>query len=148
MKILCHHGYFLFEEESPGEIGRFSSIYDVTLSGLPGTSSYTFESLLDAEEYSLAGKDYLNLAATETFEGSPGEILEANGFVYDLNLELLVPLLSIVSMVTLQTSDFYYVSNSLIQPGSMLANGERVLDYKASLDLKTSIFRYTEVGFG
>lgn len=145
MRIYCRHGYFLFEESEPGDIGRFSSVYDVELVNL--NQFYTFESLSEAKKYSLAAKLYLNLPAIETFEGEPWEVFEANGFVYSLDLDLIQPAESVTTLITLAASDFYYVSRALIQPGSLLQSGQRVVDYNAWYDWNSSVYRYTELGF-
>lgn len=145
MKIICRHGHFLFDETEPGEIGRFSMVYDVELEALGDL--FTFPFLVDAEKFSLVGKTYLNLPATKMFEGEPWEIMKANGLVYDLGLDLLKPVLTVVSVVELMESDFYYVSKSLIQPGSLLKSGDRIVDYTAWFDWKSSSFKYTEIGF-
>jgi len=145
MKINCRHGYFIVHETEPGEVGRFSSVYDVELAAFQ--DFYTFPFLIDAGNYSLESNQYLNLAAVETYEGDPWEVLRANGFVYDLGLDLLIPVTSITAVITLQESDFYYVSSGLIQPGSLLKSGQRLVDYTAWFDWKSSTFRYTEIGF-
>jgi hypothetical protein len=145
MKITCIHGYFIFEESEPGEIGRFSSVYGVELAA-SGLGYYTFPFLLDAPKYSLIGKTYLNLMAVAMFEGEPWDILEANEFVYDLGSGDLSTLLLIVSPITLRASDFYYVSNSLIQPGSRLPSGQRIMDYTCWFDWSISSFKYTDIG--
>jgi hypothetical protein len=145
MRINCGHGFFLFEEDEPGEIGRFSSVYGTDLVSMGAYA--TFEALAEAEEYSLAGKNYLNLPAIKTFEGDPWEIFEENGFVYSLNLGLVVPLTTIIAPITLQTSDLYYVSTALIQPGSPLASGDRIVSYKAHLDRSMTTLKYTEIEY-
>jgi hypothetical protein len=145
MRIYCRHGYFLFEETEPGDMGRFSSVYDVDL--VKVDHYYTFETLSEAEKYSLAGKMYLNLPALETFEGEPWEVFEQNGFVYSIELDIIQPVESVTTMIKIAASDFYYVSRALIQPGSLLQTGQKVVDYNAWFDWRSSVYRYTELGF-
>lgn len=143
--IQSRHGYFRFNETDPGELARFSSVYDLDLVSL--SDYYTFSFLEEAKRYSLIGKDYLGLPATALFEGEPWEVMEKNGFIYDLELDLLKPVISVSTTIELQAAELYYISKSLIQPGSLLKSGQRVVDYTAMFDWKIANFKYTEIGF-
>jgi hypothetical protein len=145
MKIESRHGYFIFEEETAGEIGRFSSVYGLELVSVE--DYFTFDDLSEADEYSLIGKPFLDFPAIARFEGAPWEIMRANAVIYDIELGILKPVVSVISQISLQQSDFYYVSNSLIQPGSILNSGQRIVDFKCWYDWRVSTFKYTELGF-
>lgn len=144
MIIKCRHGFFTFEEESPGEISKFASFFDASLVSYRGT--FTFEELSEAAEYSILSKPYLGVPAIKTFEGDPWEIMAENDLVYDLSLKSVVPIETIVTSASVIKSDFFYYQEKLIQPGSFLSGGGRVLGYTAWYSWQKAIgFRYTEI---
>lgn len=143
MIIRCRSGFFLFEETVPGEVSTFASVFKVTL--VPYKNFYTFEFLEDAEEYSLLGKPYLNLPALATFEGEPWEVMEENGFVYSLSLGILVPKISILSVIKIARTQTAYIQDGIIQPGSLTPLGERISGYKAWFSFRTNSFQYAEI---
>lgn len=142
VKIKCRHGFFTFHEEKAGEISKFAYLFDLDL--VPFRDAYTFESLVDAESYSLAGKLYLNLPAIKTFEGEPWEVLEENKFVYGLSLGALIPIETIIDPITVSKSDYYYLQTGLIQPGCLIG-GKRVINYSAWYGWQAYSIKYTEI---
>lgn len=106
----------------------------MTLTGFklaPRETYYTFEKLVDAPDYSLAGKTLIDLPAVKSFEGKPWEVFEANGFVYDFTKDAVVPIASITQTTRVRQAGNVYVSPGLILPGSLTAEGLRVTDYAA-----------------
>lgn len=145
MQVNCLHGYFIFRETRCGEMSRFSSIF-----GLPLSSQddyYTFDPLLDAPDYSIAGNLYLEAPALKTFEGKPWEIMEKNGLVYNFNTELIVPIESVTQLVEIKQASNYFLSDGLILPGSVTDDGSRVTDYSAWFYFDLMKFKYTEIDY-
>lgn len=79
MRVRCIHGYFIFDEMRQGQISDFMQYSNLKLA--PKEDYDTFEELVDTPEYSLIGKNLLNLPAIALYEGKPWEVFEANEFV-------------------------------------------------------------------
>ena len=146
MRVKCRHGFFIFEETRVGQVSDFMSLTGLKL--VPWRDEYTFETLADAPEYSLTGKDLLGIPAVATFEGQPWEVFEANGFVYDFVQDLVVPIASIIQTTRVQRAGNRFISPGLILPGSLTDEG-RVKDYAAwfSRDRSPLSWIFTEVGY-
>lgn len=128
MRVLCRHGHFAFYPRNASEIAKFSNYFNVTLKR--ENDYFTFSSLFGAKNYSILGKPYLNLPAVKTFEGLPWYVMKANGFVYDISLGVLIPKLSVISVIELPLVGFYFrAGGSLIQPGSRTLTGQQILSY-------------------
>lgn len=145
MKINCRHGFFIFEENRGGELSEFISLFGLDLEARG--SYFTFSDLVDAPDFSITGKLYMNLPGVKTFAGMPWEIFEANQWVYNYDTGLLTPIASITSLVTIYESGNYFFSEGLILPGSLTAEGKRVKDYAAWFSTDTMKFKYSEVSF-
>jgi hypothetical protein len=145
LKIKCLHGFFIFEESRAGEISDFIQLVQFDL--VPWENHFTFADLVAAPEYSLVGKSYLGTPAVATYAGRPWEVMEANGFVYNFNSGLLVPIDSITSLVTISQAGNHFVSPGLIMPGSITDDGSRVKDYAAWFSVENFRFKYSEVTF-
>jgi hypothetical protein len=146
IKINCRHGFFRFIESTPGECAEFSAIFGFELARFE--DSFTFEGLALAKDYSILGGQYLGNVATATYAGDPGEVMRANELVYDFRYSEVTPIASITQPVEISQSGFYYVSNGLILPGSIRADGTRVTDYSAWYLFDKKVFRYSEVTVG
>ena len=143
MRVRCLHGYFIFEEMKQGQISDF-----IRYSGLPLVSKdnyYTFFKLKDIPDYSLVGKNILNLPAIALFEGKPWEVFEANEFVFDFTTGLLVPITAVARVIEIKQAGNLFISNGLIQPGSLTAEGKRVKDYAAWFSRDRLTWHYSEV---
>lgn len=145
MRAKCLHGFFIFEETKVGQVSDFMSMTGLTL--VPWRGAYTFEDLVDAPDFSLAGKNYLGVPAIETFEGEPWEILEANQLVYNFNTGSLVAIDSILQQVEITPAGNRLLSNGLILPGSLTAEGDRVRDYSAWFSRDTLRWLYSGVTY-
>lgn len=132
MRVRCLHGYFIFDETRSGQLSEFMSLtegYELTRVG----DRYIFSDLEEAPRYSLKNGELLNTVATVNFEGEPWEVFEANGLVYNFETGLLVPITSITQTISIDVAGNRYISNGLILPGSITADGDRVKDYSAWL---------------
>ena len=145
MRVRCLHGYFIFNEMRQGQISDFMNLTGLSL--VSKDNYYTFEGLEDAPEYSLVGKTLLNLPAIALFEGKPWEVFEANEMVFDFTTGLLVPITSIVRIIEIKQAGNMFVTNGLIQPGSLTADGKRVKDYAAWFSRDRLTWHYSEVAY-
>ena len=145
MRVRCLHGYFIFNEMRQGQISDFMNLTGLSL--VSKDNYYTFEGLEDAPEYSLVGKTLLNLPAIALFEGKPWEVFEANEMVFDFTTGLLVPITSIARIVEIKQAGNMFVSNGLIQPGSLTADGKRVKDYAAWFSRDRLTWHYSEIAY-
>lgn len=145
MRVRCLHGYFIFDEMRQGQISDFMNLTGLSL--VSKDNYYTFEGLEDAPEYSLLGKNYLNLPAVALYEGKPWEVFEANEFVFDFTTGLLVPIVSITRLIEIKQAGNLFVTNGLIQPGSLTKEGKRVKDYAAWFSRDRLTWHYSEVTY-
>lgn len=145
LRAKCLHGFFIFQETKVGQVSDFMSLTGLSL--VPWRDAYTFEDLAEAPDFSLAGKALLGVAATKTFEGEPWEVFEANGFAYNFDTGLVVPIQSVTQQVVIQLAGNRFISNGLILPGSLTAEGERVKDYSAWFSRDTLRWLYSEVEY-
>lgn len=143
LKINCQHGYFIFEEQRAGEVSDFITMFGFDM--VRKQNYFTFADLDDAPEYSIKGNALLDNIATETFEGSPGEVFRKNKMVYNYDTGLLVPIISITNIIELSDAGNFYLSSGLILPGSLTAEGSRVTDYAAWFSTDNMKFKYSEV---
>lgn len=145
MKIKCLHGFYIFRNDYAGEISRFCSLTGLDI--VPKDDYFTFAFLKDAPDYSFTGKTYLGLPALETYEGKPWEVMEENGFVYDVNAGSLKLIQLITKVVDIEQVGSVYVASGLLQAGSIAKNLKRVKNYSASFDLNDMKFRYNEIEY-
>ena len=133
---MCRHGHFAFFPRAADDIARFIDHYETPL--VREGEFYTFSLLKAAPAFSLAEKSYLGMTALETFEGEPWEVFRANGFVYSIVNDSLVPAASVNISIDPPRSGFYFISDwPLIQPGSRNAIGQPLLSYDGEFDLST-----------
>lgn len=146
MRVKCLHGYFLFEETKVGQVSDFMSRTGLSL--VPVGTRYTFEALVDAPKYSLAGKALLGgFTAIETFEGEPWEVFEANGVIFDFGTDTVKPITAITQRTSVKLAGNRFVSPGLILPGTLTEEGKRVRDYAAWFSRDRLTWLYSEVGY-
>jgi len=133
------------DEVLPGQAGRFQSAFGIDIT--PWRGVFTFPPLAEVPEYSIQGAPFLGTVALESYAGTPAELFEANGFVYDFSLGEVVPEVAITRRAALDLSGMVYVSNGLLLPGSLRDDGTRVKNYTAWFSFDTATFRYSEVTF-
>jgi hypothetical protein len=143
LRIDCRHGYFRITESKSGELGHFTTIFGLDL--VPKGDHFTFEKLEATPPLSVKDRPFLNLTAKATFCGHPWQIFERNGFVFDFTQDKLVEIGSVQVKVEIQRSNYYYLSEGLILPGSIVGDGKRVKDYSAWLLWDSFRFRYSEL---
>lgn len=130
MRILCRHGFYSFYPEYSSEIADFQRHFEISL--VREEDYYTFPELQGLQKYALATAIYKDIPATVTIAGNPWDIMRENEQVFSIALKKLVPLAAITSMVTLSLSDgFFDVNVPLIQAGSLVSTGDRIVDYDA-----------------
>ncbi len=145
MKINCMHGFFKFEESRGGELSEFISLFGLNLTRIG--DYFTFSKLAEVPDYSIAGKSFLGTTAIVTFAGDPWEIFEANGFVYNYDSGLIVPIVSITQRFSIDEAQNVFLSDGLILPGSLTDDGDRVRDYAAWFSNDRMKFKYSEVTY-
>ncbi len=145
MKIDCRHGYFVFEEVEPGQFSRFKNLFglDIQRNG----DHFTFGDLVDAPDYSLPGGTFLGCPTTEAFEGRPWEVMEQNNLVYDFSKGLVLPIISIVSVINIFEAKNFFTASGMIIPGSITDDGKRVKDYAAYFSYQRLQFLYSAVNY-
>lgn len=145
MRIVCRHGHYAFFPRGAADVQRFAQFFNLDL--VLDQEFYTFRNLKGLAFYSLKGKQYGNgPIAKVTFSGKPWEVMQANGFVYDLNSGLIVDKASIGFTTKLTRTDFYwYVETTLIQAGSFNQSGEKILNFDAELDSATNQLRVRSI---
>lgn len=130
MRILCRHGHFAFYPQNDSGLSRFSTYFNLALEQVE--DYFTFPLFSNPPAYSLAPTPWLGGLTTAAFSGKPWEIMRENQLVYSLSLKALVHLSAVGSIIELSRSTHYYLNqNRLVQPGSLLASGARILSYDA-----------------
>lgn len=145
MKVRCEHGYFTFEETRVGQVSDFMSLTDLDLVSIGPV--YTFMDLFEAPDYSLQGKELLDVVATATFAGTPAQVFEANAIVYDFTSGFVVPIDSVTRQIRISQAGNKIVSSGLILPGSLTQSGERIRDFSGFYSRDTQRWLYSEVGY-
>ncbi len=136
MRVLVRHGHHAFYPRDRAEVIRFVNLFKLPLVG--EADYFTFAALADLPRWSQVGVDYGGLPATVTYEGrNAWEVMAENGFVYSLELSVLVPLAAIVGSVNLkQTLDAAIAPRPFVQAGAVLDDGAGTLvGYSGELDL-------------
>jgi hypothetical protein len=145
MIIRCIHGYFICYEQRTTEIAKFNTLFGSDL--VPCQDYYTFQLLYEAKSYSLAGLPYLGTNATVNYEGSPWDVMAANGLIYNFESGHLVPILSITTKVDPKQARGYQFTTGLILPGSVDSQLNRISGYQAQFDFEFSRFDYTSIDY-
>ncbi len=142
MKIRCIHGYFIFEEESAGEVSEFMSLFGVELVAVK--NYFTFKTLAPAEDYSIIGGTYLGVPATKTFEGKPWDLMRENKLTYHFNSDLVRPIETITDTTDIMETGSYFIARGLIIPGAFF-KGVRIKSYSGFYVFDKQKFKYTEI---
>ena len=145
MRIVCNHGFFIFEEDALGEVSDFIGLHDLDLSSYK--NDFTFKPLKDAADFSIKGADYLNFKAVKTFQGEPWEVMRANGLVYDFQTGKLVDYKTINEVIQFEASSNSFVANGLVSPGSITQSGKRILGFSCWYSRNDSSWLYSGVTY-
>lgn len=135
MKVICRHGHFAFYPTDRREVIRFEKVFALRL--YAEDDYFTLSGLVGLPRWSQIARTYGTLPAVATYEGrNAWEVMAANEFVYSLVTGLLVPQAAIIDTVRLrQTQECALAPKPLVQPGSVLEEGGRLLGYDGDLDL-------------
>jgi hypothetical protein len=145
LRVRCLHGYFIFQELRPGQISDF--MYWSGISLVSKDDYYTFPFIKDAPNFSLPLLPVLGVPATHMFEGQPWDVFRENGLVFDFTKNLVVPILSVVKVVSIAQAGNKFISPGLILPGSLTDEGKRVTDYAAWFSRDRLSWTYSEVSY-
>lgn len=146
MRVVCNHGFFRFYPRDASDISLFNTIFEKEL--VHEKDYFTFSELIDAPKHSLVGLPYINLPALSTFEGEPWEVMKENDFVYNIATGLLVPKLSILTLIDPAMAGYYFIcETALLQPGSRNALGQQILSYDGEFIFRTNEFRLRSLSY-
>lgn len=148
MRIVCRNGHYAFYPYTSAELARFCTKYSAVLS--PEEDYYTFEGLLAAPRFSLAGLPWMNLLpAIKTYEGRHAwDVMRENDFVFSLQLKKVVPKLSIVGAYdNFRTAYYWRAMTILPQAGYRDGTGQQVLSFDAIHDVGLSETRILSVSY-
>lgn len=146
MRVLCRHGHFAFYPQGDDEVRRFIRLFGADLES--EADYFTFTALKDLPRWSQIARPFGALPATATFEGRhASDVMRENGFVYSLTLGVLVPYASVTVSVALpQARDYIVAAKPLLQPGAIMADGDRLLDYEGVLNMGTQRLYLSSIG--
>lgn len=146
MRIVCRHGHFAFYPRKASDIQKFAESFDVELER--EEDYFTFAGLIGAKDYSLQGLPYLGVPATKTFQGKPWDVMKENALVYNVQLSLLVPKVSVVGIVDITQKGFFYVCNvPLLQAGARTILGRQILSYSGEFHEDKFYLRILEFSY-
>ena len=86
MKIVCEHGFYKFYPSSRSEVYDWNTLFPDNKI-FHERDYYTFEALLEAPDYSIAGLPFMGIVALATVEGRIEDIFRENGFCYDFLID-------------------------------------------------------------
>jgi hypothetical protein len=134
----------MFYEMKQGQVSDFASYTGFELVSVD--DYFTFSQLEDAPEYSLKGKEFLGFEAIKTFEGEKWQVFKENSVVFDFVDGLVKPISEISKITTIKNAGNRYISNGMIQPGSIAAN-KVITGFDAFYSRDRQNWRYTEVSY-
>lgn len=131
MRVKCRHGYYLFMPERAGDLLFFAGDTGITLA--KGPYGWTLPALAALPLFSIQGQDYGGQPARVNYCGHPWEVMQANGFVYNLEAGALEPVENITDAFTpyLQNTG-EAVALSLPQAGSKTQEGKVLVDFEGA----------------
>ena len=140
MIIECLNGYYKFFPRSSNELSKFSNLFSISITRVD--DYYTFEYLKDALNYSIEGKNYLNLTASKTCEGEIKDVFRLNNFVFDYVSNSLVLKSQIEDALMLKQGTFHFVSDKLYRAGSLYPSGEKLTGFGCMFNFENRMFNY------
>lgn len=136
MIVKSINGFIKYYPQEREDLIRFKSIFGIDL--YREDDYFTFENLIGIPRYSIAGMPYAGILAVKTYEGRhASDVMRENGFVYNLELEAIVPMLALPNSVNMvETLNYATTPKAFIQPGARLdGRTTRILSYSAWLSL-------------
>lgn len=147
MIVVVRHGHFALYPQTDAEVWRFIRLFKIDLE--PEADYFTLPGLVGLPRWSIAGGTYGTLPAIATHEGRhASDVMRANGFVYSLAADLLVPYATITASVDLpETQNAWRAPTPLVQPGALLKDGSRLMSYRGALNMDTQrLYIYSRGG--
>jgi len=135
MKVISRHGYMFFYPRKKEDLVRFARIFKLEFTSKD--DYYTIYGLNDLPRYSFQGHSFGGIPAVNNFEGQHAcEVMKANEFVLNINSGAIIPVAAVASVISLsKTADYAIAPGIIIQPGSFLRTGQRIVSYRGEIDL-------------
>ncbi len=137
MKVVCRHGHFALYPVNRTEAQTFMRVFKLPI--YPQEDYFTFSALVDLPRWSQVALVFGTLPAVVNFEApNAWDVMRANEFVFSFAAQLMVPVSTIAQNITLKQTQDCLVGPAnvpLIQPGSFIEPGVRLLNYWGELDL-------------
>ena len=128
MKIFCEHGFYSFEPESIDDQAYFEAATGYKL--VPFGERLTFPLLAELPSLSIKGQYFGGATATINYCGKAADIMRANGLVFDLKSQKLIPLSEMKQMAELwpQLNGGYIALETLPQAGAVY-NRQKLISF-------------------
>lgn len=144
MRINCENGYYSFYPEMKTDLYLFVNYLGIEL--VWNGDHYTYPLLKTLPEYVIKPFPYGGFPSTETYEGTPKEIMKQLDLVYNLATGFLVPAETIILSAKLYSLNKNWISEtSMIQAGTIVGSGRiRSFDGVFDFNMRKTIVRYFE----
>lgn len=140
MRIFCENGFYKFFPETALDIPIFERKNKVSL--VPFDGAYSFSSMTVYPRFSILGQLYGSLPAMATYAGRYADIFKANGFVYSLALNQVVPKAIIALQTVAYTDGAAFLSASQMpQAGALNKKGYPISGFSARCDVEFNWFK-------
>ena len=140
MRIFCENGFYKFFPETALDIPIFERKNKVSL--VPFDGAYSFSSMTVYPRFSILGQLYGSLPALATYAGRYADIFKANGFVYSLALNQVVPKAIIALQTVAYTDGAAFLSASQMpQAGALNKKGYPISGFSARCDVEFNWFK-------
>ena len=139
MRIICDYGFYKFYLERAESLEFIKNELGLELVPI-ADGSYTFTKLRDMASYSIKG-DVIGVGvATANYSGNQGDILRANGFVYDFENDEIKPISTITSFADLKVDGERFASQTILQVGQFYGT-ERITCFSGYYDLSSGFLK-------
>ena len=140
MRIFCENGFYKFFPETALDLPIFERKNKVSL--VPFDGAYSFSSMTVYPRFSILGQLYGSLPALATYAGRYADIFKANGFVYSLALNQVVPKAIIALQTVAYTDGAAFLSASQMpQAGALNKKGYPISGFSARCDVEFNWFK-------
>lgn len=140
MRIFCENGFYKFFPETALDLPIFERKNDVSL--VPFDGAYSFSSMTVYPRFSILGQLYGSLPALATYAGRYADIFKANGFVYSLALNQVVPK-ALVALPTVAYTDgaAFLSASQMPQAGALNKKGYPISGFSARCEVEYNWFK-------
>lgn len=140
MRIFCENGFYKFFPETALDLPIFERKNKVSL--VPFDGAYSFSSMTVYPRFSILGQLYGSLPALATYAGRYADIFKANGFVYSLALNQVVPKAIIALQTVAYTDGAAFLSASQMpQAGALNKKGYPISGFSARCEVEYNWFK-------